>query len=125
MTDWNRELNVLKQYLDFKVDHWFPKLSLRVEWNNMGYTPEELYRQFVETGWMVVDVNPEKLDSELTFEEWRKKYAQNWIETELDPELAWFSRAVEDHSKKFWYEQIEADQGLWKIENGKTYYNLR
>lgn len=79
MTDWNKELDLLKEYIDWRVDSW----SCPTIWLSIANIPhlniKELVRAFKEYGTMYVnsDEMPTVSSCRISFEQWKEKIWKN------------------------------------------------
>jgi hypothetical protein len=73
MTDWNKELDLLKEYIDWRVDEWCcPTIWLSIA-NIPHLNIEELFRAYMEQGIMYVtnEDTPSVSSHRISFEEWK------------------------------------------------------
>lgn len=73
-TDWNKEAELLKEYLGTKI--YFNHILIDASALLVEQTPAMILEAFKETGWMIVtDIDDSFKPSykELTFEEWKEE----------------------------------------------------
>ena len=74
MTDWNAELDLLKQYVDWTVDNWFPR-SIILNIENLTISPEKVMEFLMQTGVLYVNSAEENSPEThlITFEQWKEQ----------------------------------------------------
>jgi len=79
MTDWNKELDLLNEYIEWRVDGWCcPTILLNIR-NIPHLNIEELFRAYMEQGVLYVNSidTPSVSSHRITFDEWKEKIWKN------------------------------------------------
>lgn len=71
-TDWDKELDLLKEYIGWRVDNFY-HLPIVMNVTNIptNWNAETLFRLYRETGVLFYNIYPEPEFKMLTFDEWR------------------------------------------------------
>lgn len=79
MTDWDKELDMLKEYIDWRVDSFSPAPLVLNFTAIPSFTPEQIFKWYREMGVMFVNCEDEPQPSIqlLSFEQWKEKIWKN------------------------------------------------
>lgn len=77
MTDWNKELDLLKEYIDWRVDSFSPAPLGLTYTGATAFTPEQIFKWYREMGVLFVNCEPQPSIQLLSFEQWKEKIWKN------------------------------------------------